>query len=89
MKRGPGRRLFPLEQRSRQARAGGLEAAASAARLRPEGLIRSEHGADYTDAELEFLRAVQAWQSRTGIRFPAATHYLRILTDLGYRKIGP
>lgn len=89
MKRATGQRQFPPEQKARQARAGGLASAAAAARLRPEGLIRSEHGADYSDAELEFLRAVQAWQARTGIRFPAVTHYLKILTDLGYRKIEP
>lgn len=89
MSRDRAPRRFPPELKSRQARAGGLEAARSAARLRPEGLIRSEHGDDYTDAELEFLRAVAAWQARTGIRFPAATHYLKILVDLGYRKPDP
>jgi hypothetical protein len=36
---------------------------------------------------MEFLAAVQAYQARTGRKFPTFTELLAILTDdLGYRK---
>jgi len=42
--------------------------------------------AGYTPAEEEFIRAVAAYQKRTGIRFLAATEYLEVAIRLGYRK---
>lgn len=51
--------------------------------------VGKQHGnneAVYSDAENEFIIAVQAWKSRTGTRFPAATEYLAILLEMGYRK---
>ena len=40
----------------------------------------------YTDAELEFLKAVDRYQSRTGRKFLALVELMRILLDLGYHK---
>jgi hypothetical protein len=41
---------------------------------------------EYTDAELEFLRAVDAERCRVRPRFLTTCDYLRILLALGYRK---
>lgn len=42
---------------------------------------------DYSPAQLEFIAAVQAYQKRTGRKFPAFSELFAILTDeLGYRK---
>jgi hypothetical protein len=39
----------------------------------------------YDDEESRFLRAVQAWQTRTGRKFPCHTDYLTIVKSLGFR----
>jgi len=40
----------------------------------------------YTDEEVQFLNAVQAFQKRWKLRFLSHTHYLRIAKELGYNK---
>jgi hypothetical protein len=44
--------------------------------------------ADISADELEFLRAVDAWRTRTGVRFPVLRDLLAILKELGYTKPG-
>lgn len=43
-------------------------------------------GGEYTAAEWEYIRAVDAWQKKHRVRYPAATDYLSILVGLGYSK---
>lgn len=43
-------------------------------------------GADITPAEWEFLRALEAFQRRTGRRYPSGREVLGVLLGLGYRK---
>lgn len=38
----------------------------------------------YTDEEVQFLNAVQAFQKRWKLRFLSHTHYLRIFKEMGY-----
>jgi hypothetical protein len=45
-------------------------------------------GCDYTDAESEFIRAVQAFRTLNKISTPTCCHYLWILGQLGYAKGG-
>lgn len=40
----------------------------------------------YTDDEAEFLRAMAAYQSRTGRRFPTWCEALAVLKSLGYAR---
>lgn len=47
-----------------------------------------DDGSGYTADEVEFMKAVEAWQRRTGNRFPTAADVLRIARSLGYRKTG-
>lgn len=44
-------------------------------------------GGDYDADQEEFIKAVDSWKARTGIRFPALTDLLHILKELGYRKV--
>jgi hypothetical protein len=46
-------------------------------------------GSRYTAAEVEFIRAVEAFQKRTGRKFLASVDYLRILLGLGYTRPAP
>lgn len=43
---------------------------------------------DYTEDEVEWLAAVEAWKKRTGCQFPALRDLLGIAKGLGYRKGG-
>ena len=44
-------------------------------------------GAEYTEDETEFIKAVDEYKGRTGRRFPLLTELLKILVDtLGYQK---
>lgn len=40
----------------------------------------------YSSEELEFLKAMMEYQSRTGKRFPTFTEIFHVLLSLGYRK---
>lgn len=42
---------------------------------------------DYTDEEMEFLKAVEEFKKKRRVRFPHATDYLAVLVSLGYRKV--
>jgi hypothetical protein len=44
-------------------------------------------GSDYTENELEFLRAVDTYKRETGRAFPTWTEVLNVLVSLGYRKV--
>ena len=46
-------------------------------------------GGDLTDDEVEFGRAVHAFQLRHNIRYPAWSDILLVLQSLGYRKQNP
>lgn len=39
---------------------------------------------DYTDQEIEFMQAVDAFKHRTGNRFPTCGEVISIILDLGY-----
>ena len=39
----------------------------------------------YTDAEMEFMNAMQRFKERSGKSFPTYREVLRVLVDLGYR----
>jgi hypothetical protein len=41
---------------------------------------------DYSTAELEFMRAIQAYKQANGRQFPTWGEVLEVLQDLGYRK---
>ncbi len=50
------------------------------------GLGEVHVGAEYDAAEMEFIRAVDEFKRRRGVRFPSNTQLLRVLLSLGYRK---
>lgn len=83
MKKGKKTNDFGL--RHRQAAA----AAARKANARPRGMISGTTEHQYTDDELEFLKAVEEWKKRHRRLFPAVTELLRVAAALGYRKPGP
>src|SRR5450432_308662 len=41
---------------------------------------------DYTDAEMEFLHAMQDYKQSSGRMFPTWSEVLEVLRDLGYQK---
>jgi hypothetical protein len=41
----------------------------------------------YTDAEMEFMNAMQRFKERSGKSFPTYREVLRVLVDLGYRRV--
>jgi hypothetical protein len=41
---------------------------------------------DYSDAEIEFMQAMDAYKRKSGRMFPTCSEILEVLTDLGYRK---
>jgi len=41
---------------------------------------------DYTDAEVEFMRALEDYKRRSGRMFPTCSEILEVLRDLGYEK---
>ena len=41
---------------------------------------------DYSDAELEFMRAIQDYKARSGRMFPTWSEVLEVVRDLGYEK---
>ena len=57
-------------------------------RTPPPGMSSTALGSDYDDEDLEFMKAIEAYKRRTGIRYPPWTEILRIAKALGYRKVG-
>ena len=55
----------------------------------PQGLSRVHVGASYTDEEIEFLRAMEAYRAIHRRRYPSFTEVLSVARSLGYRKIAP
>lgn len=47
----------------------------------------SYHGSEFSNEELEWIRAVSQWQKETRIKYPALRDYLAIAHSLGYRKV--
>ncbi|MDR3637813.1 MAG: hypothetical protein P4L84_28665 [Isosphaeraceae bacterium] len=41
---------------------------------------------DYSEAELEFMRAIQEYKQRSGRAFPTWSEVLEVLRALGYEK---
>lgn len=41
---------------------------------------------DYTDDEVEFMNALDAYKRRSGRMFPTCSEILEVIRDLGYRK---
>jgi hypothetical protein len=46
-------------------------------------------GADYSDEQRQFMLAMEAFKRRENKPFPTCCDILRILKDLGYRKVAP
>ena len=42
---------------------------------------------DYSDAELEFMRAMDDYKRKSGRMFPTCSEILEVLKELGYRKM--
>ena len=42
---------------------------------------------DYSDEEIEFMRAMDEYKRRAGRQFPTWSEVLEVLRDLGYRKV--
>jgi hypothetical protein len=53
------------------------------------GLGRQYPGAEYTQEETEFLRAMQRWMKANRCKFPSFADVLRVARSLGYRKVSP
>jgi hypothetical protein len=41
----------------------------------------------YSDDELDFLKAVEVWKKKSRKAFPTCCDYLAIAKELGYRKV--
>lgn len=39
---------------------------------------------EFTETELDAIRAVRSWQEQTGTRFPSITEILRVLVGIGW-----
>lgn len=53
------------------------------------GIGQSHVGAAYTADEVQFMRAVERHQKKTGRKFLTHVEYLRIAESLGYRRAAP
>ena len=42
---------------------------------------------DYSEDEVEFMRAIDDYKRRSGRQFPTWSEVLEVLRDLGYRKV--
>jgi hypothetical protein len=42
---------------------------------------------DYTNDEVEFMNALDAYKRRSGRMFPTCSEILEVIRDLGYRKV--
>lgn len=43
---------------------------------------------DYTDQEIEFMQAMDAYKRSSGRMFPTCSEILEVLRDLGYQQVG-
>ena len=43
---------------------------------------------DYSDQEIEFMQAMDAYKRSSGRMFPTCSEILEVLRDLGYRQVG-
>jgi hypothetical protein len=84
-----------LERRSRLATGPAAPTESSAQAPKPERRARKERRRrvdpttfekQYSDAEIEFMNAVQQFKTQTGKSFPSHGDVLRIAASLGYRK---
>lgn len=44
---------------------------------------------DYTEEEIEFMQAMDAYKRSSGRMFPTCSEILEVLRDLGYQKVVP
>ncbi|WP_406695140.1 hypothetical protein V5E97_29300 [Singulisphaera sp. Ch08] len=44
---------------------------------------------DYSQAEVEFMKAMQAYKTTSGRMFPTWGEVLQVIHGLGYQKLGP
>jgi hypothetical protein len=44
---------------------------------------------DYSDDEVQFMHALDAYKRSSGRMFPTCSEVLEVLTKLGYRKVAP
>lgn len=42
---------------------------------------------EYSDAEIEFMQALDDYKRRSGRMFPTCSEILEVLSDLGYQKV--
>jgi hypothetical protein len=49
--------------------------------------LRTTCERDYTDAEIEFMHALDKYKRASGRMFPTCSEILEVLNALGYRKI--
>lgn len=84
-----------LERRSRLATGTAAPTESAPQRPKPERRARKERRRrvdpttfekQYSDAEIEFMNAVQQFKTQTGKSFPSHGDVLRIAARLGYRK---
>lgn len=61
--------------------------AASRASRRKRGVNPATVDREYSGEEVEWLKAVEAYQHRTGMKFLTFCQYLEILKSLGYVKV--
>lgn len=54
--------------------------------VRPEPVAPSACARDNSEAESEFMLAMQAYKGSSGRMFPTWSEVLEVLRDLGYRK---
>jgi hypothetical protein len=44
---------------------------------------------DYTEEQVEFMKAMDLYKRRSGRQFPTWSEVLEVLQNLGYRKVAP
>jgi hypothetical protein len=44
---------------------------------------------DYTDEQVDFMKAMDLYKRRSGRQFPTWSEVLEVLQNLGYRKVAP
>ena len=52
------------------------------------GMEETYPGCDYTDAEIEFMMAMDRFRSKTRRRYPTCRDILGVMHELGYRRVG-
>ncbi|MEM7812724.1 MAG: hypothetical protein AAF532_14710 [Planctomycetota bacterium] len=78
------------DRRSKQRRADAGEAAPAADRRKGERRRQIDPTTcerDYSDEEVEFMRAMDDYKRRAGRQFPTWSEVLEVLRAMGYRKV--